>query len=103
MVPQTSALRQPVNTESDAIGETVNDRSLSKEPPPSYYGAQAQGTSLPSYTEVIQKNPLQESVDTINAAGSSEVIVTQEQLQETATTRIQIPQSPSKCRCRDVT
>ncbi len=58
MVPQT---RQPVNTESDAIGGTVNDRSLTKEPPPSYYDVQAQKRALPSYTEVIQENRLQES------------------------------------------
>ncbi len=101
MVPQTSALRQPLNVESDAIGETVNDRSLSNEAPPSYYDVQTQEqVYIPSYTEVIQENQLQES---INAAGSIEVTVTQEQLQETATTRIQIPQSPCKCRCRDVT
>ena len=97
MVPQTSALGQPVITESDAIGETVNDRSLSNQPPPSYYDVQAEKRALPSYTEVIQENRLQESVETINAAGPNEVTVAQEQrqLQKTATTRIQIPQSPS--------
>ncbi len=95
MVPQTSALRQSVNTESDSIGGTVNDRS--NEPPPSYYDVQAQKRALPSYTEVIQENRLQESVETINAAGPSGVTVAQgqRQLQKTATTRIQIPQSPS--------
>ena len=97
MVPQTSALRQSVNTESDSIGGTVNDRSLSNEPPPSYFDVQAQKRALPSYTEVIQENRLQESVETINAAGPNEVTVAQGQiqLQKTATTRIQIPQSPS--------
>ena len=93
MVP-ASALRQHVITESDSIGETVNDRSLSNEPPPSYYDVQAQKRALPSYTEVIQENRLQESVETINAAGPSEVIVTQErrQVQATAATGIYIPQ-----------
>ncbi len=90
MVPQTSALRQPVNTDSDSIGKTVNDRSLSNEPPPSYYKVQEQGTALPSYTEVIQENRSQESVETINTAGPSEITVDQE-LQETVTTRIDIP------------
>ncbi len=51
-LPQTSQLRQPVNTDSDSIDETVNDRSLSNQPPPSYYEVQAQGKALPSYTEV---------------------------------------------------
>ena len=110
--PLTNALKP----ESDAIGETVNDRSLSNEPPPSYNEVQEQGTALPSYTEVIQENRLQKS---INAAGLSKVTVAQEQrqLQETATTlvptrrsrviyqrgaeitRIDKPQPP----CRDVT
>ncbi len=87
-LPQTSELRQPVNTDSDSIDETVNDRSLSNQPPPSYYEVQEQGKALPSYTEAIQENRLQESVETINAAGPSEVTVAQEQrqLQETAAT-----------------
>ncbi len=47
---------------------------------------------MPSYTEIIQDNRLQESVETINAARPSEVTVAQEQrqLQETAT-RSDIP------------
>ena len=81
-------LRQPVNTDSDSISETVNDRSLSNQPPPSYYEVQAQEKALPSYTEAIQENRLQESVETINAAGPSEVTVAKEQtqFQETAAT-----------------
>ncbi len=41
-----------------------NDKSL-YEPPPSYYGAQVQGTALPSYTEVIiqESDQMQESID----------------------------------------
>ncbi len=80
MVP-ASELRQPVTTESDDIGETINDRSLSNEPPPSYYDVQAQKRALPSYTEVMQENRLQKSVETINAAGPSGVTVAQEQRQ----------------------
>ncbi len=77
-VPQTSALR-PVNTNSDTIAETVDDISLSNKPPPSYYEVQAQETALPSYTEVIQENRLQESV---NVASSSEVNAAQETIQQ---------------------
>ncbi len=86
-IPMVRALRQPVSTDSDSIDEIVNDRSLSNQPPPSYYEVQAQGKDLPSYTETIQENRLQESVETINAAGPSEVTVAQEQmqLQKTAT------------------